>query len=163
MHSLLRTNEEIEEIYKRHADTVYRVCFLFLKGNAADIEDAIQTTFLKVLKDTTRFQSIEHEKAWLIVTASNICKDMLSSAWKKRVDINNEMIQRQASPFVIDETLESVMALPDKYKTSIYMFYYEGYSGKEIAKQLGKKETSIWSYLHKGRNLLKIMLKEEMQ
>ena len=158
---MLRANKEIEEIYKRHVDTVYRVCFLYLKGNIPDIEDAIQTTFLKTLKKTRRFQNTEHEKAWLIVTASNVCKDMLTSAWRMRIKLNNDLIDRQEAPFAIDDTIESVMALPNKFKTSIYMFYYEGYSCKQIASMLGKKETSIWSYLHKGRKMLAQMLEEE--
>lgn len=161
MDSLLRTNKEMEEIYERHVDTVYRVCFLYFKENIADVEDAIQTTFLKTLKKTTSFQNTEHEKAWLIVTASNVCKDMLSSAWKKRVVMNNDLIDQQEASFSNDYTLENIMSLPNEYKTSIYMFYYEGYSCKQIALTLGKKETSIWSYLHKGRKMLAKMLEEE--
>lgn len=159
--SLLRTNKEIEDLYERHVNTVYRVCFMYLKGNIPDIEDAIQTTFLKTLKKTRCFESVEHEKAWLIVTASNVCKDMLTSSWKVRIKLNNDLIDRQETPLVIDHTLESVMALPNKFKTSIYMFYYEGYSCQQIASLLGKKETSVWSYLHKGRKMLAKMLEEE--
>mgnify|MGYP003024422439 FL=1 len=39
--SLLRTDKEIAEIYKRHSKTVYRVCFAYMK-NPADTEDAVQ-------------------------------------------------------------------------------------------------------------------------
>ena len=38
MPALLRTNKEILEIYDRHADTVYRVCFAYMK-NAPEAED----------------------------------------------------------------------------------------------------------------------------
>ena len=60
-----------------------------------------------------------------------------------------------------DETLEKVLNLPDKYKTSIYMHYYEGYSCIEIAKLLHSKENTIYSYLHKGRKMLKDMIEGE--
>lgn len=151
----------MEEIYERHVDTVYRVCFLYFKGRIADVEDAVQTTFLKTLRKTKKFQNIDHEKAWLIVTASNVCKDMISSLWKKRVILNDKLLDNQTTTIDIDHTIESIMALPDKFKTSIYLFYYEGYSCKEIASMLGKNETSIWSYLHKGRKMLREMLGEE--
>lgn len=70
MASSLRTDEELVEIYNRHVDTVYRVCFSFMK-NAADTEDMVQETFLKLISCGKNFTSEEHEKAWLIVTASN--------------------------------------------------------------------------------------------
>ncbi len=160
MHSLCRTGKEIAAIYERHVETVYRVCLMFFRGNLSDVEDAVQTTFLRLLKEPKRFSDQEHEKAWLIVTASNICKDMLASGWRKQVNVDTLTIQQQAIPFEIDETLQSVMALPDKYKTVIYMFYYEGYSAKEIANYMGKTDASVWRYLHDGRKRLKQMLKE---
>lgn len=157
---LLRSKEELTEIYERQIDIVYRVCYMYFHGNIADVEDAIQTTFLNLLKDRTKFNSTEHEKAWLIVTASNVCRNMLSCSWKKRVQMNNDQLDRQSVSMKVDETLESVMELPDKYKAAVYMFYYEGYSCKEIAKSMGKTENSIWGYLNKGRKLLKAMIKE---
>lgn len=71
--SLLRTDKEIAEIYKRHSKTVYRVCFAYMK-NPADTEDAVQDTFFQLIKSGPAFESEEHEKAWLIRTATNICK-----------------------------------------------------------------------------------------
>ena len=161
MRSLWRTNKEIAEIYRRNVKTVFRVCVLFFKGNAHDAEDAVQTTFLRLMKDTTRFRSAEHEKAWLIVTAGNVCKNMLTSGWKRHVDMDEATLQQQTVPLTIDETFASVMALPGKYKTAIYMYYYEGYSAKEIANYMGKNESTIWRYLRDGRDLLKLSLKED--
>ena len=39
--SLLRTDKEITELYKRHKETITRVCFAYMK-NATDTEDALQ-------------------------------------------------------------------------------------------------------------------------
>jgi RNA polymerase sigma-70 factor (ECF subfamily) len=46
--SLLRSDEEITEIYNRHVKTVYRVCFSYMK-NSFDTENAVQDTFLKMM------------------------------------------------------------------------------------------------------------------
>ena len=159
MRPLGRTYQEIAAIYERNVDTVYRVCFLFFRGNRADVEDAVQTTFLRLTQQTKPFCDTEHEKAWLIVTAGNICRDMLGSGWRKRVVMDEQQIEQSAVPFETDETLQSVMELPDQYKTAIYLFYYEGYSAKEIAGFMGKTVASVWGYLHSGRTLLKTMLK----
>ena len=86
--SLLRTDKEIAEIYTRHSKTVYRVCFAYMK-NPADTEDAVQDTFFQLIKSGPAFESEEHEKAWLIRTASNICKDVLRRWWRRRENIED--------------------------------------------------------------------------
>jgi len=159
--SLLRTNEELSQIYDRHVKTVYRVCFMFMK-NVHDTEDMVQGTFIRLMKDKTLFQSEQHEKAWLIRTATNLCKDYFRHWWTKTVGIDDIAGAEAAEPFVIDDTLEEVMKLPAKHKTVIYMYYYEGYSTVEIAKILGKSDSTIRSYLHTGRKLLKIEMEGDL-
>lgn len=146
-----------QRIYRQHADAVYRVCYGFMKNNA-DAEDAVQDTFLKYLQcaEDQSFENDSHERAWLIVTASNICKNMLKS-WTRQK--RKEMESFEEIPDSISEegggrVLEAVLALPEKYKTAIYMFYYEEYSCSDIAAALGKKESTIRSLLKRGRAIL---------
>ncbi|GGA04985.1 hypothetical protein GCM10008018_58650 [Paenibacillus marchantiophytorum] len=73
--SLLRTDKELAELYQRHVDQVYRLCYIYLK-NPVDAEDAVQSVFLKLIKSRMVFNDHEHEKAWLIVTTRNYCKDV---------------------------------------------------------------------------------------
>ena len=93
MNQALRKREETEDIYRRNIDAVYRVCMLFFKGSRADAEDAAQSTFLKLMKSPVRFENAAHEKSWLIVVASNICRDSLRSGWKTRVQLDEESLQ----------------------------------------------------------------------
>lgn len=136
--SLLRTNEELLQIYNRHVNTVYRVCFMFMK-NVHDTEDMVQNTFSRLMKDGTYFQNEEHEKAWLIRTATNLCKDYFKNWWTKTVGIGDMAEVTAEDPFIMDDTLEKVMKLPPNPKTVVYMYYYEGYSTVEIAKIIEKK------------------------
>lgn len=158
--SLLRTNEELSQIYHRHVDTVYRVCFMYMK-NRHDTEDMVQNTFIKLMKDQTVFINEEHEKAWLIRTAINLCKDHFRHWWSKTVGMDKAVEKAVAQPFTTNENYELVMSLPPKYKTVIYLYYYEGYSTVEIAKMLDKKESTIRSYLHAARKLLKMEMEGE--
>lgn len=82
--SLLRTDKEIAEIYTRHSKTVYRVCFAYMK-NPADTEDAVQDTFFQLIKSGPAFESEEHEKAWLIRTASSDTTE--NELWMKYPEI----------------------------------------------------------------------------
>jgi len=154
-----RADRELEELYKRHIDTVYRLCYMYLK-NAPDTEDAVSTVFLKLLKSPKIFQDREHEKAWLICTARNTCKDILKQWWKtRRVDLEDlpEVLtwdnQDQAGT-----ALSALLSLPEKYKTAMYLYYFEGYSVREMSDILGRKESTLQTQLAKGRELLKIEL-----
>lgn len=154
------TAKELEAIYMRHADTVYRACFLYMKSHSADLEDAVQNTFLKLMRSGRRFESAEHEKAWLIVTAGSVCKNVLKTAWRRRV-VLKDSDDTLPSPEQTDDTLACVMALPNKYKTAVYLHYYEGYSGEEIAAMTDSKASTVYSLLHRGRKLLYDMIKED--
>lgn len=146
---------DIEDIYHRHVDTVYRVCFMFMK-NRAEAEDAVQTTFINLMNSNVSFKDEAHEKAWLIVTASNICKNNLKHWFRsKRSDYDDYLNHLRHIDSYDFEVLEEVLSLPAKYKTVIYLYYYEGYSSVEISRTLGVKESTIRSWLYRGRKLLK--------
>ena len=156
-----RTADEIVSIYSRNVDTVYRVCMMFFNGKKDDAEDAVQTAFLKLMDSGVSFKNSEHEKAWLIVTASNVCRDMLRSSWRKKVELDDSHLAAAPALYDGDDILTSVMSLPDNCKTAVYMYYYEGFSCGEIARAMGKTTASVWGYLHKGRAMLRDALKEE--
>ena len=94
----------------------------------------MQETFLRAFSWDKPFQSEEHEKAWLIVTASNLCKDALKRA--RRRDEPLEEHGELTAPQHSSEVLEAVLALPEDYKAAVYLYYYEGRSAKEIASLL---------------------------
>ena len=66
-----------------YADTILRISYSYLK-QTCDAEDICQTVFLKYLTNNCTFDSIDHEKAWIIRTTINACKDYLKSAHFRR-------------------------------------------------------------------------------
>ena len=156
--SLLRTNKEITEIYERHADMLYRVCFAYLK-NSSETYDAVSETFLRLIKSAPAFETEAHEKAWLIRVAVNICKNTLRHWWRK---VENIEAQKPSTPEpVIDGTLEAVMKLPDKYKAAVYLYYYEGYNSSEISEILRKPKSTIRNHLSEARDILRVKLGDD--
>lgn len=151
-----RTDNEFAEIYHRNIDTVYRLCYIYLR-NTADADDAVQSIFIKLFKCNISFHDREHEKAWLIVTTKNTCKDVLKSWWRsRRVDLD-ELPER--THWDNDEhrrdVLEKLLRLPEKYRTVLYLYYVEDYSVKEISKLLDRKESTLQTQLSKGRERLR--------
>jgi RNA polymerase sigma-70 factor (ECF subfamily) len=152
--SLLYTDEDIAQMYERHVKTVYRICFAHMK-NVPDTEDAVQNTFIRLMSCGKVFKDTEHEKAWLIVTATNICKDHHRHWWRKTVPLKANMLCNASVTMEIDETFDVILSMPDKYKTTIYLYYYEGYNSSDIAALLRIPPSTVRSYLYKGRKLLK--------
>lgn len=157
MPALLRTNKEILEIYDRHVDTVYRVCFAYMK-NAPEAEDMTQETFLRLISHDKPFENQRHEKAWLIVTASNLCKDTLKKWWRYSENIDDYTYLAQEPSETGNEVLDAILALPPDYKDAVYMYYYEGYTTVEIARHLSCPESTVRSRLSRARKQLQTTL-----
>ena len=147
---------EFVATYNRQVDTVYRVCYSFMK-NKADTEDMVQETFLRLLSTGKEFENERHEKAWLIVTASNLCKDALKKWWRKSENID-DYLDIAEEPKQEDGVLENILQLPNDYKDAVYMYYYEGYSTVEIAQHLKCPEATVRSRLSRARSKLQSMM-----
>lgn len=152
--------QELERLYELHFRTVWNICLTFLK-NPADTEDAVQESFLRLLRDAPSFQSEEHAKAWLIYTAKNVCRDELRRHRRQELPLEEGWNGVSDGPYV-DETLKAVRALPEQYRAAIYLFYYEGLPVEQISKLLGRKESTIRSDLRRGRAQLKQVLERSI-
>ena len=73
---------EAERLVDTYADLILRLSYTYL-NHTQDAQDICQTVFLKLLEKAPAFQSPEHEKAWIIRTAVNLCKDHLKSGWRR--------------------------------------------------------------------------------
>ena len=151
----MRSEQEVNRAVEQYADMVRRLCMLHLK-NAADTEDIFQTVFLKYALSSVRFESDEHEKAWVIRVTLNACKDLLKSFFRSRTVSLDEVVQLPAeTPPDHREVLEAVLSLPAKNREVIYLHYYEGYSAPEIGKILGRNVNTVYTLLARSRQMLR--------
>lgn len=148
--------QELERLYRLHFRTVWNICLTFLKSTA-DTEDAVQETFLRLARAGVCFQSEEHGKAWLIQTAKNVCRDELRRHRRQELPLEEAQNASSDSPY-IDETLEAVRSLPEKYRDALYLFYYEGLPVEQISRLLKRRESTVRSDLRRGRAMLKEQL-----
>lgn len=151
----MKTEQEAEKALEKYANTVRKICFMHLKKQH-DVEDVFQDVFLKYVLYQKPFESDVHEKAWLIRVTINSCKDLLKSFFRSKVSSLNDV---NVKDFSIDESeynlLDMILRLPDNYKNTVYLFYYEGYSAVEIAKILNKNENTIYTWLSRAKKKLK--------
>ena len=159
MQNDLRSDEFLCAAMERCGDAVYRLAYCRL-GSRADAEDVFQEVFLRLLRDTTEFRDSEHLKAWLLRVTINHCKNHLASAWfRKRADLDEGIPALDSAEL---EVVTAVAALPVKYRAVVHLYYFEGYSTKEIADILHSRPNTVSSRLSRARALLAKALKEEI-
>ena len=114
------------------------------------------------------FTDNNHEKAWLLRTAVNKCKNHLKSGWVSKTvpledNLSDSALQTEDSG--LDDTkravLEAVNSLPEKYRTVIHLFYYSGLSIQEIAAAKHISSATVGTQLARGRELLKKKLGDD--
>ncbi len=147
-----------EEMVQAYSSMLYKICIVML-CNEQDAQDAIQDTFCRYLEKSPVFTDKEHEKAWLIRVASNICRDMLRFRIRHPKVSIEEITDSLATPEE-QNVLAELLALPLRYRSVIYLHYVEGYRIREIADLLGISEQAVKKRMQRGRDQLRLSWKE---
>ena len=147
-----------ERLLDDYGTNILRLAYSYLH-NGADAEEIVSDTLIRYMSSAPAFESTNHEKAWLLKVASNLCKNRLDYNRYRRTDELSETIaadDREDLSFVWD----AVRELDVRYREVIHLHYYEGYSTAEIGAILGLNESTVRSRLMRGRKQLKGVLKE---
>ena len=161
-----RYGAQFETLYEQYADDVLRMAYFYL-ADRHKAEDVCQDVFVKLY---THGKNIEpgKEKAWLLRVTINCCRDLWRGAWLRRVvlgapvldiipDENNEIEKREEKA----EMMRAVNKLPQAFRETVLLHYYQGLGISEIAQMLDLPEGTISSRLSRARKKLEVLLKEE--
>lgn len=151
------TAQEFTRLVELFSGTVFRTALCYTK-NQHDADDIMQDVFLKLYTYEKGFESDEHIKAWLIRVTINHCKNLLKSISYRLSEPIEKAENIPAYEQEENGLLSVITELNPKVRAAMYMFYYEGYSVKEIAHITGEKETTITTRLSRGRKQLKKLL-----
>jgi RNA polymerase sigma-70 factor (ECF subfamily) len=150
--------ENAQRILEEYGDMLFRYAYVYLKEREG-AEDIVQEVLVRYLKKAPVFESLEHEKAWLLRVTSNLCKNQIAyNRLRTGEELREELIARECEDYSV--VWDAVSELPDKYRRVIHLYYQEGYSSREIAEILGQRESTVRSLLRRGRQKLKAVLKE---
>ena len=135
------------QLVTEYANMVFKIAYNYCK-NKYDAEDIVQNTFLKLLQHKGSFSDDEHIKRWLI--------------WRKRIVSWDESVSDAEFSFENNENsmlYDTVMSLDTKYRIVVHLYYYEGYSIREISEILHIKETTVQTRLMRARAKIKNTMK----
>ena len=177
--------ELLGELYERHMDMVYAVCFKYLRDEA-DSKDAVMQLFEQLVHDLRRHE-VTNVKSWLHSVARNHCLMCLRSQ-RVRVGeggadsgntdssdddrfVSDDLVvwPEAARPYEDDAfDLERYLSrlpaalhrLPDPQRVCIDLFYLQQKSYADVADLTGYDLKQVKSYLQNGRRNLKLILQK---
>jgi len=149
---------DAEATVKKYGDMVYKLAFSQVH-NKSDADDIFQEVFLRYFKNPPKFESEEHQKAWLIRVTINCSKKHRSSAWnRKTTALNDNFIFSMPEENMLHEALRK---LSPKYRAVIHLFYYEDCTVEQISHILKVKQSTVRTQLTRARAQIGKMMKGE--
>jgi RNA polymerase sigma-70 factor (ECF subfamily) len=154
-------------LVERHIDRAYAIA-LRIVGNAADAEDVVQDTMLKIWSHRGRWQ---HGRAkfstWLYRVISNRCIDLRRKPRNENVETVPEVADSQPGAVEIIERNElngmleiAMQRLPEQQRIAVILSYHEDMSNGEIAQVMDSTVAAVESLLKRGRQQLRQLLRK---
>lgn len=150
------SEQTLERIAKEYGSQMLKTGYLYLKNFSA-AEDAVQDSLLKIYLKWPGFENAVSEKTWVMRVLVNTCRDALQSAWRSRVVLTENISESLClQPFPSEESaLSSAMiCLSQKNREAVLLFYYIGFSQKEIAAMLHIRPSAVGMRLNRARKQL---------
>lgn len=162
-----KDNVAMEKLYKEFYKDVLFVCKKYNLSDA-DAEDVAQETFIKAFKEIGRLEKAGSFKPWISRIASNNCLNLLKHQKTLTMDTvssDEEMLDipdknRSFEDVVIDNEVKEILAkmmeeLPVEQRVTLFMYYYQDFSVKEIAQAYGCSENTVLSRLNYARKAMR--------
>lgn len=147
---------DIVRIVETYSDMLLRIALNRVKSLPA-AEDIVQMVFERLMRRRPIFENREHEKAWLIRVAVNLCMtDLRTESRHGELPLDENIAQEFGEDTY--EVVDAVQALPTQDRYAVYLYYYEGYGIKDIGKLLKEPEGTVSSRLSRARKKLKALL-----
>lgn len=154
------------ELYQRHAEMVYYVCYRYLQ-DAEDSKDAVMQIFEELTVKVNK-QEIREFGSWLYVLSRNHCLMRLRATKNKQHISIEEFVEfpalahQETDPmekeYVLSALEECIERLPDRQKQSITLFFLREKCYKEVSTITGYGMKDVKSYIQNGKRNLKICM-----
>jgi RNA polymerase sigma-70 factor (ECF subfamily) len=151
-------DSKLADLVERYYALLYRYAYR-LTGSVADAEDITQTTFLAAHSKWDQLEDESKAKSWLFTIARNAyLKGLRGPSCVAIGDF--EMFaapSTETRPAEIDEeNLQNVLnKLPEEFRSPVVLFYFEDFSYREIAEQMGVPVGTVMSRLARAKAYLR--------
>ena len=129
------SEETVRSVIGRYGDMVMRIAYQNTRDRA-ESEDIVQEVFLRNVIKSARRKVLPLDE-----------RIAPPSSWEHSSEA--------------EDVFEALFALPQDERNALYLFYYEGYSAKEIGKLLRRSENAVYILLSRARKRLRVIWEEE--
>lgn len=170
-----KDNASIVEFYNEFYKDVYYVCYK-ITGNEKDAEDVTQETLFRAINKIDLLESVDGLPAWLRTIANNLSINYIKKNRKFDIadgcdvtedDIFEDVTSAKKTPeeIVADKEVADILMtminkLPEEQKITIFMFYYEELSVKEISEAMDCSEATVRSRINYAKKSLRKQVDE---
>ncbi len=161
--------EAISALVTQYSTTLYRVAYSITR-NAAEAEDAVQETFLRVLRHRDKLGEIRDHRVWLVRITWNVVLDRKrrAKARPETEDISDLVRTLPAKSLTAEKTaisaqehariLALIDTLPRKERDALLLSAVEELTTAQAAAVLGTTESSVRSRIFRARHQLGALL-----
>ena len=149
------------QLVERHYGLVFRVASRVL-ANAADAEDVVQETFVRLWRDPGVINNPAALKGWLAQVARNMAIDRLRRLKPSTGDGFDDLADQATAPDgalrhsqAANLVSEALAALPERQRMALQLTYFEGLGNQETAQAMQVTVEAVESLLSRGRRSLR--------
>ena len=156
--------ERFCQLYEAHRNAMYWTAYRIL-GREADAEDAVQEAFFRLAKNMEKIGEplCQKTRALAVVIVEHTALDVYRARKKY---VGTELMEDflAAPPEELEErgTLtKALWVLSPRYRQVLLLRFYHGYSNGEIASLLSTTPENVSQLIHRGREKLAQLLRQE--
>jgi RNA polymerase sigma-70 factor (ECF subfamily) len=154
-----RNAPELSDLIRDHYALVFRYAYR-LSGSNADAEDLTQQTFLTAQVKLEQLRCADNAKAWLCTIVRNgYLKNLRAGNGAVVCSLESVAEVADATPASAqvdqDELQKILNELPEEFRTPLILFYFEEFSYKQIAAQVGVPIGTVMSRLARAKSHLR--------
>lgn len=161
----------LELIYEKYRNRMYMAAYRIVK-NPTVAEDVLHDTFVALSKNTEKLKNVDslYTASYVTKAARNHALNTIKKAQQSNI-VSIEEIDIVSDESVLDELcteenvniiVSSILALDEKYRDVLSLYYFNELTVSEIAVSLGRKESTVKQQLARGRRRLIDTIKKEV-
>lgn len=145
-------HEAFIQLIQSYEKVLYNMAFRFLH-NEQDVADSLQETVLSAYQNIGKLKEPRYFNTWICRILINQCKKMIDVKVKEESKFIEQIEKTETGDcFTINQMIKTLDPI---YQMPIVLYYYTGFSVKEISEILCEPAGTIKSRLFRGRELLK--------
>ena len=160
----MMTREQFIVQVKNHEKSLRRFLMALCCGDSMLADDIAQESFMKAYMSMATLENPDSFRYWLFRIAHNTFLTHRRSH-KLTVDYEEANVicseTESDSAFRYQHLHQALERLPFKVRTSVLLYYMEGYNVKETAEIIDSSQDAVRQHLTRGRKLLKELLEKE--